>query len=242
MSNLLRLRIAKAWFAATHPKCWRALSMRVAPSIEHQEVLRSLKIDRLIDVGGNRGQFSLMARLEHPKLPIDAFEPLPGEAAIYKKVFSDDPNSTLHEMALGETAGTAELHLSRRADSSSLLPIGELQSKLFPSTDEVGTLKVRVETLDNLEAVWGSARNALLKLDVQGFELSVLKGARRALRNCAFVYAECSEIPLYTGQALFPEVASFLADQGFAPLRRANEQLADGNLVQADHLFARKDV
>jgi len=239
MTELFRLRVAKAWFAATHPGCWRALSMRVAPSIEHRAVLRSLKIDRLIDVGGNRGQFSLMTRLEHPGLPIHAFEPLPGEAAVYREVFSGDPAVMLHEMALGEVAGTAELHLSRRADSSSLLPIGEMQSKLFPSTDEIGTLKVRVATLDDLADVWGPARNALLKLDVQGFELSVLKGARRALRNCAYVYAECSEVPLYTGQALFPEVADFLAGEGFKPVRRANDQFADGRLVQADHLFAR---
>jgi FkbM family methyltransferase len=242
MTELFRLRASKAWFAATHPSCWRALSMRVAPSIEHQAVLKSLNVDRLIDVGGNRGQFSLMARLEHPHLQIHAFEPLPGEAAVYRKVFSGDPAVTLHEMALGETAGVAELHLSRRADSSSLLPIGELQSKLFPSTDEVGTLKVRVAALDDLIDVWGPAKNALLKLDVQGFELSVLKGARGALRNCAFVYAECSEIPLYTGQALFPEVAGFLAGEGFKPVRRANEQFVDGKLVQADHLFQRAAV
>jgi hypothetical protein len=142
-------------------------------------------------------------------------------------------------MAHGETSGTAENHLSRRADSSSLLPIGDMQAKLFPSTDEIGTLKVRVATLDDLKDVWGPAQKALLKLDVQGFELSVLKGAKQALKNCAFVYAECSEIPLYTGQALFPEVAAFLAGEGFKPVRRANEQWVDGKLVQADHLFAR---
>jgi FkbM family methyltransferase len=238
MTELFRLRLAKAWFAATHPGCWKALSLRVAPSIEHRDVIASLRIDRLIDAGANRGQFSLMTRLEHPTIPIHGFEPLPSEGKVYRQVFAGDSKVTLHEMALGETSGTAEIHLSRRADSSSLLPIGDMQAKLFPSTDEIGTLKVRVATLDELQDVWGSTRKALLKLDVQGFELSVLKGAKQALKNCAFVYAECSEIPLYTGQALFPEVAAFLAGQGFKPVRRANEQWVDGRLVQADHLFA----
>ncbi len=239
MTELFRLRLAKAWFAATHPGCWKALSLRVAPSIEHREVIASLRMDRLIDAGANRGQFSLMTRMEHPTIPIHGFEPLPSEGSVYRTVFAGDSNVTLHEMALGESAGLAEIHLSRRADSSSLLPIGEMQSKLFPSTDEIGTLQVRVATLDELQDVWGPARKALLKLDVQGFELSVLKGAKKALKNCAFVYAECSEIPLYTGQALFPEVAAFLAAEGFKPVRRANEQFAEGRLVQADHLFAR---
>lgn len=239
MTQLFRLRLAKAWFAATHPVCWRALSLRVAPSIEHRDVLRSLRIDRLIDVGSNRGQFSLMTRLEHPTIPIHGFEPLPSEGKVYRQVFTGDSKVTLHELALGEVSGTAEIHLSRRADSSSLLPIGEMQSKLFPSTEEVGTFMVRVASLDELHDVWGAAREALLKLDVQGFELSVLKGARQALKNCSFVYAECSEIPLYTGQALFPEVVSFLGEEGFKPIRRSNEQWVNGKLIQADHLFAR---
>jgi FkbM family methyltransferase len=239
MSSLAALRIRKVLFALTHPASWPALKLRVAPSVEHRDVIRSLDMDLLIDAGANRGQFSLMTRLEHPTIPIHGFEPLPSEGKVYQQVFFRDSKVTLHEMALGETSGTAEIHLSRRADSSSLLPIGDMQSKLFPSTDEIGTLTVRVATLDELQDVWSSARKALLKLDVQGFELSVLKGARQALKNCAFVYAECSEIPLYTGQALFPEVAAFLAGEGFKPVRRANEQWVDGKLIQADHLFAR---
>ena len=211
----------------------------VAPSLEHRQIVSSLDLDLVIDVGSNRGQFSLMSRIEHPTLQIHGFEPLPTEGRVYRNVFERDKKVTLHEMALGETSGSAEIHLSRRADSSSLLPIGDLQPKLFPNTDEIGTLKVRVATLDELDEVWSSARRALLKLDVQGFELSVLKGAKRALKNCAFVYAECSEIPLYSGQALFPEVAEFLVGEGFKPVRRANEQWVDGKLVQADHLFAR---
>jgi len=240
MTELFRLRLAKAWFAATHPGCWKALSLRVAPSIEHREVIASLRIDLLIDAGANRGQFSLMTRLEHPTIPIHGFEPLPSEGKVDRQVFIEDSRVTLHEMALGETSGTADIHLSRRADSSSLLPIGDMQSKFFPSTDEVGTLKVRLATLDELQDAWGSARKALLKLDVQGFELSVLKGAKMALKNCAYVYAECSNVPLYSGQALYPEVAGFLKGEGFLPTRRANEQIVDGNLIQADYLFARR--
>jgi FkbM family methyltransferase len=240
MTSLLCLRASKLLFSLTHAGCWRALSLRVAPSIEHREVIASLRIDRLIDAGANRGQFSLMTRLEHPTIPIHGFEPLLSEGEVYRQVFSGDSEVTLHDMALGEKPGTAEIHLSRRADSSSLLPIGDMQSKLFPSTDEVGTLKVRVATLDELQDVWGSARKALLKLDVQGFELSVLRGAKMALKNCAYVYAECSDVPLYTGQALYPEVAGFLKGEGFLPTRRANEQIVDGKLIQADYLFTRR--
>jgi FkbM family methyltransferase len=181
-----------------------------------------------------------MTRLLHRGVPIHAYEPLPSEAAIYRKVLGKMAGVTLHEVALGDTSGTAELHVSRRADSSSLLPIGRLQTELYPETGEVGTCMVTAVTLDSLPEHWGKARRALLKLDVQGFELAVLRGAKQALKHCAYVYAECSQIPLYTGQALFPEVEAFLLGEGFAMTRRANEQWADGRLVQADYLFVRR--
>lgn len=239
MSSRLIGKLNKVLFSLSHPRCWVPLVRGVAPAIEHAGVLADVNCDLLLDVGANRGQFSLISRVVHPKLRIHAFEPQPGEAAVYRSLFKGDPLVKLHEVALGDKAGEADLHISRRADSSSLLPIGELQSKLFPSTEEVGVHRVPVVTLDSLVSEWPEARRILLKLDVQGYELGVLKGARAALRQCAFVYAECSEVPLYTGQALYPEVASFLQQEGFRPVRKANEQFVDGQLVQADHLFGK---
>jgi hypothetical protein len=46
-------------------------------------------------------------------------------------------------------------------------------------------------------------------------------------------------VPLYTGQALHPEIESFLSAEGFRPRQRANEQWVEGNLIQADYLWAR---
>lgn len=239
MASRFSRKLGKLLFAASHPQCWRALANRVAPAVEHRELLASLAPDLLLDVGANRGQFSLVARATHPRVPIHAFEPQPGEAAIYRQLIASRPGVVLHELALGDQPGEADLHISRRKDSSSLLPIGELQAKLFPSTEEVGTHRVKVVTLDSLKANWATAKRILLKLDVQGFELGVLRGAPETLRQCAYVYAECSEVPLYTGQALYPEVAAFLAGHGFRPLRRINEQFDGERLIQADHLFGR---
>ena len=239
MNKLWQLRLAKAWFSLSHPSLWRGLRLGVVPSLEHRDVLQSLQPDLLLDVGANRGQFSLMARQVHPGLRIHAFEPLLAEAVTYGQIFTGSSGVELHHLALGDQPGTASLHISRRADSSSLLPIGELQTRLFPHTEEVGTHQVSVVLLDSLPALWQGASCALLKIDVQGFELSVLRGAQQALKHCAYVYAECSEVPLYTGQALYPEIEAFLRGEGFALKRRANEQWVEGRLVQADYLFSR---
>ena len=237
--DLARLRFAKIAFSVFHPKCWAGLVHGVAPSIEHRAMLRGLTTDLVLDVGANRGQFTLMVRLIHPKVRIQAYEPLPDAAKLYLSIHGGRKEISLHQLALGDQAGSAELHVSGQADSSSLLPIGDLQRQFYPSTQEIGTQQVKVATLDSLPHHWQAAQRALLKLDVQGFELNVLRGSVIALKHCAYVYAECSEVPLYTGQALYPEIATFLAGEGFALTLRANEQWVDGRLVQADYLFSR---
>lgn len=239
MTEITRLRFAKIWFSLTRPGCWRALTRRVAPSIEHREVLCLVNCDLVLDVGANRGQFTLMARLTHLGVPVHAYEPLPGEAKVFRAVHDGGSGITLHEMALGDQPGSAELHVSGRADSSSLLPIGELQARFFPSTAEVRTSRVPVATLDSLPTHWQDASRALLKLDVQGFELNVLRGATAALRHCAYVYVECSEVPLYVGQALRAEVEEQLLSQGFKLQGRYNPAFVEGRMIQADYLFGR---
>lgn len=238
-AELLKLRLTKLWVCVTRPSYWNALILGVAPAVEHREVLLSLSPDGIIDVGANRGQFSLACRYAKSGVPIVAFEPIPAEAAIFLKVHGHVPWVTLVESALGEKSGTATLHLSKSADSSSLLPIGRRQTELFGDTAEVGAIEVPVNRLDDLGHLWVFRSRQLLKLDVQGFELNVLRGAVETLKSCAYVYAECSEVTLYDGQALRPEVEAFLAQHGFVVDSRHNEQWSSGELIQADYLFVR---
>jgi FkbM family methyltransferase len=168
-----------------------------------------------------------------------AFEPIPAEAAIFRQVHGKQPKVRLIESALGETKGTATLHLSKSVDSSSLLPIGKKQTELFENTGEIGTIKVQIQRLDDLSEHWAGRTRQLLKIDVQGYELNVLRGSVETLKSCTYVYAECSDVPLYDGQALRAEVEAFLKEQGFVVQGRHNEQWSKGQLIQADYLFKR---
>src|SRR5262249_44883265 len=81
---------------------------------------------------------------------------------------------------------------------------------------------------------------ALLKLDVQGFELPALRGCEGLLQSFSHVYVEVSFIELYTGQALAGEVTAYLMGKGFSLARVAN--LSSGRSrspIQCDFLFAR---
>lgn len=242
MNAILSLKFKKAIFSLTHPRFWNALCLRVVPAIEHRPVLARLDCDVILDVGANCGQFSLISRLANPGVPIIAFEPIPSEAEIFRRVTAGFESIQLHQTALGDKACEAEIHVSRSADSSSLLPIGEMQKRLFRGTDEIGTIKVPVKLLDDFKSEWEEYSRILLKIDVQGFELSVLKGSVEALKHCMYVYVECSETELYVGQALYRDVEEFLKQQGFRFQSSHNETIVDGKLLQADHLFVRSSL
>src|SRR3954453_6786862 len=119
----------------------------VAPSIEHIELLKSLDFATVVDIGANRGQFSLVARRCFPSARIIAFEPLPEPARRFRAALAADRLITLHQVAIGATKGVATMHVSAEDDSSSLLPITDLQQSLFAGTREVGTESIQVECL-----------------------------------------------------------------------------------------------
>ncbi|MHB8405670.1 MAG: FkbM family methyltransferase [Gammaproteobacteria bacterium] len=119
----------------------------VAASVEHIAALRDLQCRAVVDIGANRGQFSLLARELFPEARIVAFEPLPGPAAMFQCVFAHDARTSLHNIAIGPESTRTTIHVSARDDSSSLLPIAETQSRIFPGTQETGTADVEVRRL-----------------------------------------------------------------------------------------------
>ena len=214
---------------------------RVAAGVEHVRVLRNLgPLCMVVDIGANRGQFALAARHCFPHARIVSFEPLAGPAALWRAVFAGDARATLVEAAVGPEPGAAEIHLSARDDSSSLLPITARQNALFPGTAEAGTATIRVVRLTDALPAADIEAPALLKLDVQGFELQALAGCEALLDRFEWVYVECSFVELYAGQSFADEVIAWLRERG---LRLAGVYHmtydSDGRAVQADFLFGR---
>ena len=216
------------------------LRLGVGAAIEHRDVIAPMQLETIVDVGGNVGQFSLLSRALHPNARIYAFEPLPDAAARYRRVFANDSNMTLFEAAILTEAGTATMHVSASADSSSLLPISARQSELFPGTEEVGVTDVEVGPLSGFLSVGDLAALALLKIDVQGFELEVLRGAGDLLTAFEHVYVEAPFEALYDGQALADDVVAHMVAADFSEVGRYNVSFGpDGTPIQADFLFHR---
>jgi FkbM family methyltransferase len=222
---------------------WRAVLRRhrVAAGVEHARVLRNLgPVQTVVDIGANRGQFALAARHCFADARIVSFEPLAGPAALWRTVLAGDARATLVEAAVGPQAGEAQIHVSARDDSSSLLPITARQAELFPGTAEAGTTTIRVLRLADALPAAEIAAPALLKLDVQGFELQALAGCEEVLERFDWVYAECSFQELYAGQSFADEVIAWLRERGLRLAGVYHMAYDDrGRAVQADFLFGR---
>jgi FkbM family methyltransferase len=218
----------------------KALWKGVAAGVEHESVLRRLDCKTVIDIGANRGQFALAVRQCIPQARIVAFEPLPEPARIFRSVFAGQSGIDLHEIAIGPTRGPCTMHISGREDSSSLLPITDLQAELHPGTGEVGLLQVRVERLSSTLSKGDLVSPSLLKIDVQGFELQCLEGCMELLPNFDYVYVECAFQEMYAGQAHASQLIRFLFDHGFE-LKEICHVFHDagGRPVDADFLFSK---
>ena len=241
-SKLLR-KILKVFRIARYPALLGPLRHGVAAGIDHAAVLSHLSPATIVDVGANIGQFSLMAAELNPSARIFAFEPIPRAADRFEKVFAGNRLVSVHRYAIGESQRTDILHLSGRDDSSSLLPISDLQTSMHPETAEVGQLKVDVKPLDQVLTSEDLVGPALLKIDVQGAELEVIKGCASLLQHFDHIYAELSFAEFYSGQPLCDEIIAWLAERNFK-LAGIYNLAADKNgvTVQADFLFARQDT
>tara|TARA_R110000868_G_scaffold107750_1_gene294676 strand:- start:15741 stop:16487 length:747 start_codon:yes stop_codon:yes gene_type:complete len=237
MMRLFR-RIRKALSLIRNAGYRRGLRVGVGAAIEHERILKSLLCRTVVDVGANRGQFALVARGCFPDAKIHSFEPLAGPREQFGKVFSGDANVALYPLALGDEVGEQTIHVSARDDSSSLLPIGDLQSQLFPGTAEARQETISISTLERVIGAKEIVHPALLKLDVQGYELSALQGCGELLRRFRYIYVECSFVELYEGQALASEIVAYLLARNFK-LNGAYNLHYDpmGIAVQCDLLF-----
>lgn len=231
--NFMSQRLIKYFKLLLDSRYWPALGIGVAATVEHAAALGGDEFATVIDVGANKGQFADYARTRWPRARLVCFEPFPGPRA--KLAWVTDGQAEIHKCALGATSGEGRMHLASGADSSSLLALGAHHKAIFGMT-ESGELHVPIRRLDaNLSTPL--RRPVLLKIDVQGFELEVLKGAAGALPEIDVTYVEASFIELYKGQSLHTEIERFLLQHGYRLRGHFINYLHDGEPVQADLLF-----
>lgn len=201
----------------------------------------------VFDVGANVGQTTRAMLDAFPEVKIYSFEPHP---KVFASLASRIPQGrvTLNNLALG--AETGEVAFYEYADGGD----ASLRNSLVPnarSTVQFGYISkpitVQCVTLDQFCAAQEIDRIDLLKIDVEGFELSVLQGAREMLRNgkIGFIYLEYNDLhvsPSASGGSLL-ELGDFLREFGFRYIANYTDFLSQGSsdnnfFIVANALFA----
>jgi FkbM family methyltransferase len=170
----------------------------------------------VVDVGANIGQFALAAaHMLRPERLI-SLEPIPEvRGRLQKLPLPSGIDFEICGVALADRPGEAEFRVMSQTASSSLLPLGRIHQDLYPEIREERTIRVPVETLDIFLAKHPLLAPSLLKLDVQGAELAVLRGCARLTESFRWILLETSTLPFYTGGAGFAEIHTHLSQAGY---------------------------
>lgn len=194
----------------------------------------------LCDVGANRGDFAAAVEAHCGIRRALLVEPQPALHLELQKRF-DGSRFKVSNYALSDHGGAQEFDILGADSCSSLLSV-KPESPFVGRQIDVSVkqrLEVKLRTLDDLlaEQQWTGPID-LLKLDTQGTELQVLRGATRTLPTVRVVFVEVSFRSLYEGDALFPEIHQFLSAAGFR-FYSIHEVFRDANreLLQADAVF-----
>lgn len=208
-------------------------------------LIRALKIDLVIDVGANTGQFGEEIRAAGYGGRILSVEPLSAAFAQLSAGARRDGNWSVLNCAVGEIEGESTLHVAANSASSSLLEMLPAHEDAAPGTGYVGVEEVRVRRLESiLSEHTGTAGRCYVKVDVQGSEMAVLRGAGPGPLRLAAIQLELSLARLYADAPMFAEVDDFVTALGYE-LAGVEPGLADqssGRLLQLDGIYVHSDL
>jgi len=179
------------------------------------DFIEDRRIDVVIDVGANIGQFGEYLRACGYRGKIVSFEPIEAAYRALAARAAADDNWEVHHCGLGAAPGEANLHVSGLTVFSSILNLTSA-AELHDSRMAVDhTEQIRIRTLD--EVVAGLSGNMLLKIDTQGYERQVIEGGRQSLPQMLGILLELPIIHVYEGEWQFHEALEFMAGAGFVP-------------------------
>jgi len=149
---------------------------------------------------------------------IVGFEPDTVESQRLREHYRERPWVRIVPHALGAAPGGATLHITREPACSSLYPpideVVDRHPRLEPQR-EVKSEAIDLITLDGWCAENAFENVDFIKLDTQGSELDILRGAQQTLESVSIVQTEVEFNPMYEGQPLFGDIDRFLRDRGF---------------------------
>jgi FkbM family methyltransferase len=179
------------------------------------QLLPPMRIDAglVIDIGANEGGFTEAVLAIDPRGRVLAIEPAAGPAEALRRRFGTDSRVRIDTHAVSDSEGTATLNVTQNSVFTSLLEPGATFETAYADTGTALSERTTVPTarLDDLvdEPV------SVMKIDVQGAEARLLRGAERTLTRTQAVLMEVTFVSHYDGDTTFPELHAMMLERGF---------------------------
>ncbi|MBW4496550.1 MAG: FkbM family methyltransferase [Oscillatoria princeps RMCB-10] len=200
---------------------------------------RLYKPQYLLDIGAHSGRWAYSLHQLNPELKhVVFFEP---QTCLQKKLQSlslPGVSKAIYKCGLGEREEV--LTLKGGSPSASFLDASEIQNQCFPNSILDESEQVKIKILDKIYERDKLPYPDLIKLDVQGFELNVLKGGINILSKSKYLVIELSYRQFYKEQPALWEVLKFLQDNNYTLVARGHEFRSGQNyveLLQMDGIF-----
>jgi FkbM family methyltransferase len=254
MSTLKRIKRSVGRLTGVQVYGLHSRILQVIPNKKQKEawwsypsILRSIfsesQIDLVLDVGANRGQITSELRSFY-KGPIISFEPVSSTFAVLKQAASHDNNWFLFNYALGNESKEQYINTYENSELDSLLKAEKNSVERFRADLERPVKElIKIRRLDDIVSEMPfdiHTRKIFMKMDTQGYDLEVFKGATSIYKNLVALQAELSHEPLYVDMPHWTESIDLFEKAGFSlaglfPLYRVNFQY-----IESDCLMVKK--
>jgi len=212
-----------------------------------QKILNFHEIDIIFDVGASWGGYAKSLRRFGFKDKIISFEPV---NASYEKLLKNsfkDSSWHVHKKIIitNKNIKKQKINVSKDFDNSSLLNLTKLHSENHVEAKYSHQEEVECDSLDNLVSNYlKDEKNLMLKVDVQGTEMDVLKSAINNIKKFKLVQIELSLHKMYEQQVLWKEIIAFMNDCNFDiwTIYPGYKKKSIGQLYQFDVIFYNKQL
>lgn len=208
--------------------------------------MAGVHVKGVVDGGAYHGTHSLRLANLFPHARVYAFEPAYGAFDELSKQAKVNQRIIPIQEALADKKGIATLNINKKRSTSSLLVSSVSDNIMANATNQFGTLEridVKTISLDEVVNIFPDFSCEFLKLDLQGYEMKALRGARKCLTDTVHaIVAEVRFVPIYFNDVLFHEIDEYLSKFGFGLiyLLGSKYHATTGRLVEADALWVKK--
>ena len=186
----------------------------------------------IVEAGAHIGSDTLeMSRLWQ-NATIHAFEPVPHLFQLLAHNTEGIANIHIYPLALGETTGKFDIHISSgKSNGSSSLLLPKKHLEIHPDVFFQEKITVQAITLDDWALQHEIKHVDMLWLDLQGYELQVLRNSASILRGVKVIYTEVNLIENYENCALYNDLKIWLQEKGFEVEQEALAWQDAGNVL-----------